>query len=107
MHSSHRAIWPVRLLIAAVVLASLLGLQSAIPQLLGRNIAFILLLIGVNIILAVSLTLINGITGQFSLGTRRLYGCWRLTLRRPFTVYVGPQILARSQSEASRALPCF
>lgn len=36
-----------------------------------------LVMMGINIILAVSLNLIVGFSGQFSLG-RRLYGNWRL-----------------------------
>jgi len=40
---------------------------------------FIIVLIGINIILATSLNLINGITGQFSLGPRRVHGDWAYT----------------------------
>src|SRR6201995_1292156 len=58
-----RAIWPYA---AGIVLAALLYfvVQPAIGG-FGSNILFFA---GVNIILAVSLTVVNGFTGQFSIG---------------------------------------
>lgn len=94
-----RTIWPFRIVFAVVVLGVLLVLQGAVPRFLGPYANHIFLLAGINIILAVSLTLINGITGQFSLGHAGFmavgaYGS------AAFTFYVGPQILARAQSAA-------
>ena len=94
-----RTIWPFRIVFAVVVLGVLLVLQGAVPRFLGPYANHIFLLAGINIILAVSLTLINGITGQFSLGHAGFmavgaYGS------AAFTFYVGPQILARAQNPA-------
>ncbi|MDX2132105.1 MAG: branched-chain amino acid ABC transporter permease [Planctomycetota bacterium] len=57
------ACWPV--LVAVVV-----GLVCylAIGPLLGSFASKIMLIIGINVILAVSLTIVNGFTGQFSMG---------------------------------------
>lgn len=59
--------WRKRLAWAAGTLLLLGGLQAAQPY-LDPYYARILLLAGINIILAVSLNLINGFTGQFSIG---------------------------------------
>jgi branched-chain amino acid transport system permease protein len=57
--------WPV-----LAVLLSLIALQGLVdnPDLTDPYVRRIIMLVGVNIILAVSLQLINGISGQFSLG---------------------------------------
>ncbi len=59
---------PLRLLACVASLGVLLGLQRLFEQRLNDYFLQILILAGINIILAVSLNLINGITGQFSLG---------------------------------------
>jgi branched-chain amino acid transport system permease protein len=46
----------------------LLALDAALPRLLNPYVFQILILCGINVILAVSLNLINGFTGQFSIG---------------------------------------
>ncbi|HLP41305.1 MAG TPA: branched-chain amino acid ABC transporter permease, partial [Fibrobacteria bacterium] len=63
------------LLFIAAALVALLGLQWALTAVLlegpvrqGPYYYQILVLAGINIVLAVSLNLINGITGQFSIG---------------------------------------
>jgi branched-chain amino acid transport system permease protein len=60
--------WPLRLLVFAVVLTLLyaagLGVQAGFIEYVQR----IILLAGINVILAVGLNLINGTTGQFSIG---------------------------------------
>ena len=91
--------FPLRLAIAAGVLFALWFLQRTIPQTFGPYINLIVILAGVNIILAVSLTLINGITGQFSLGHAGFMAVGAY-VAASFTVYVGPQILARAQNES-------
>lgn len=58
----------MKLLAPFVVLLALVGLNVALPQVLNPYYFQILILIGINIILAVSLNLINGFTGQFSIG---------------------------------------
>src|SRR6266446_1756768 len=48
-------------------------LQSALKDLIGPYNYQIVVLVGINIILAVSLNLINGYTGQFSIGHAGFY----------------------------------
>jgi branched-chain amino acid transport system permease protein len=50
------------------VLALLTGVNIVLPRLVNPYIAQIIVLCGINTILAVSLNLINGFTGQFSIG---------------------------------------
>src|SRR5262249_15373229 len=57
-----RLLWPV------AVLAGLVVLNLVLPQVLNPYYTQVLVLCGINIILAVSLNLINGFTGQFSIG---------------------------------------
>lgn len=95
-----RTAWPLRLVLAVLVLGLLWILQSAVPRVFGPYINHILLIAGINVILAVSLTLINGITGQFSLGHAGFMAVGAYTSAY-FTVHVGPQIIARSQSESA------
>ena len=56
------------LLATAAVLAALAGLDRLLPAALDAYVFQILIYIGINITLAASLNLINGVTGQFSLG---------------------------------------
>ena len=56
---------------AALVL--LAGLQASLRDLIGAYNYQIVILVGINIILAASLNLINGITGQFSIGHAGFY----------------------------------
>src|SRR5438552_11942538 len=51
-----------------VAVAVLAGMEAGLRGLIGAYNYQILILVGINIILAVSLNLINGYTGQFSLG---------------------------------------
>src|SRR5688572_16895201 len=57
-------------LVALVVLG---GLQVSLRDLIGAYNYQIVILVGINIILAVSLNLINGFTGQFSIGHAGFY----------------------------------
>ena len=57
-----------RVLGPVVVLAVLAGLNAWLPRALNPYMFQVLILIGINIILAVSLNLVNGFTGQFSIG---------------------------------------
>jgi branched-chain amino acid transport system permease protein len=57
-----------RLLIAAVTLAGLAALDMVLPRFLNPYFMRVLMLCGISIVLAVSLNLINGFTGQFSIG---------------------------------------
>ena len=60
--------WLLRALSAALILVVLVGLQWLLRDRFNPYITQVIALVGVNIILAVSLNLINGVTGQFSLG---------------------------------------
>ena len=60
--------WLLRALGAALIVAVLVGLQWLLRAQFNPYITQVVALVGVNIILAVSLNLINGVTGQFSLG---------------------------------------
>ena len=71
-------------LLGAVVL--LTGVNVVLPRLVNPYITQIIILCGINIILAVSLNLINGFTGQFSIGHAGFmalgaYGSATFTLR--------------------------
>src|SRR6476660_3102024 len=56
-----------------VAFALLAGLQATLRGLIGAYNYQIVVLVGINIILAVSLNLINGFTGQFSIGHAGFY----------------------------------
>jgi branched-chain amino acid transport system permease protein len=60
--------WARRALGAALVAAALYGLGVAVESVLIEYVQRIVLLAGINVILAVGLNLINGTTGQFSIG---------------------------------------
>lgn len=57
-----------RILWLVVVIALLVALDMGLPRVLNPYLLQILVLCGINVILAVSLNLINGFTGQFSIG---------------------------------------
>jgi len=49
-------------------LAALVALDLVVPRIINPYLFQVLMLGGINVILAVSLNLINGFTGQFSIG---------------------------------------
>jgi branched-chain amino acid transport system permease protein len=57
-----------QLLWIVVVLAVLAAVNTVLPRLINPYIAQVVVLCGINVILAVSLNLVNGFTGQFSIG---------------------------------------
>jgi len=57
-----------RVAVPVLVLAALAVLNAWLPRALNPYIFQVLILVGINIILAVSLNLVNGFTGQFSIG---------------------------------------
>ncbi len=57
-----------RLARAAAVLGALAGLDLLLPRVLNPYYFQVLMLCGINVVLAVSLNLVNGFTGQFSIG---------------------------------------
>ena len=58
----------VRVAIAAAVLLAIYGLRLGVEAAFTEYVQRIILLAGINVILAVGLNLINGTTGQFSIG---------------------------------------
>jgi branched-chain amino acid transport system permease protein len=60
--------WGLRVGACALAVAALYGLERVIDATLIEYAQRIILLAGINVILAVSLNLINGTTGQFSIG---------------------------------------
>jgi len=60
--------WPLRFGVGAASIAALFGLSLLLEGGLIEYVQRIILLAGINVILAVSLNLINGTTGQFSIG---------------------------------------
>lgn len=60
--------WALRMVGAALAIALLWGIGAALDAALIEYARRIILIAGINVILAVSLNLINGTTGQFSIG---------------------------------------
>jgi branched-chain amino acid transport system permease protein len=84
--------WLLRFIVMAVGVALLRGLQEVLPRFLDDYIIDIIMLAGINIILAVSLNLINGVTGQFSLGHAGFMAIGAYTAAA-FTKYAGPRLM--------------
>src|SRR4030095_831319 len=74
-----------------VAVAVLAGMEAGLRGLIGAYNYQILVLVGINIILAVSLNLINGFTGQFSIGHAGFYAVGAYT-SAAVVVYAGPGI---------------
>jgi branched-chain amino acid transport system permease protein len=80
-----------RLIFWPVVLLVLLGLELSLRGVIGAYWYNILALAGIDIILAVSLNLINGYTGQFSIGHAGFYAVGAYSCAA-FNVYAGPAV---------------
>ncbi|OFV97866.1 MAG: hypothetical protein A3F68_01825 [Acidobacteria bacterium RIFCSPLOWO2_12_FULL_54_10] len=72
-------------------LALLIVLQAVLRDWIGAYYYQILILVGINIILSVSLNLINGFTGQFSIGHAGFYAVGAYT-SAAVVVYGGPAL---------------
>jgi branched-chain amino acid transport system permease protein len=82
-----------RWLAAAGILIALAVLQMTLRDLIGAYNYQIVILVGINVILAVSLNLINGVTGQFSIGHAGFYAVGAYT-SATVVYYGGPAIRA-------------
>jgi branched-chain amino acid transport system permease protein len=82
-----------RLLRGIGLLALLVALNRVFPLLINQYLGRILILSGINIMLAVSLNLINGFTGQFSLGHAGFMAIGGYTSAY-FSIHAGPGLLA-------------
>jgi branched-chain amino acid transport system permease protein len=91
---------PKLLLVAALAAA---GLLSAFSGWMSPYHVEILITIGINITLAVSLNLINGYTGQFSLGHAGFMAVGAYTAAA-MTVFLGPQLLGEASHPLARQL---
>ncbi len=80
-------------LLVIVAIAVLIVLGMVLPRVVNPYFFQILLLCGINIILAVSLNLINGFTGQFSIGHAGFMAIGGYT-SAALTYYLGPHVLA-------------
>jgi branched-chain amino acid transport system permease protein len=81
-----------RALLVAVVLAAVVGADWAGIRFLNPYVYRVLVLCGMNVILALSLNLVNGITGQFSIGHAGFMAVGAYT-SAAFTVYAVPPLL--------------
>jgi branched-chain amino acid transport system permease protein len=84
-------VWLWRLGALVAIAALLWGLQRVASTTINDYVYQIIILAGINIILAVSLTLINGVTGQFSLGHAGFMAVGAYTAAA-FTYYAGPRL---------------
>ena len=82
-----RAIGPLAILVALV------GLDVLLPRIANPYYFQVLMLIGINIVLAVSLNLVNGFTGQFSIGHAGFMAVGAYTSAM-FTLKLGVKIVA-------------
>src|SRR5438045_7763768 len=73
--------------------AVLAAMQAGVRGVIGPYYYQILILVGINIILAVSLNLINGVTGQFSIGHAGFYAVGAYT-SASIVYYAGNSIRA-------------
>jgi branched-chain amino acid transport system permease protein len=84
-------LWLLRLLAFAAMILALNLLQGVLRARVNDYVFDIIMLAGINIILAVSLNLINGITGQFSLGHAGFMALGAFS-SAAFTKYAGPRL---------------
>ena len=75
------------------VLAALAALNAWLPRAVNPYVFQVLILVGINIILAVSLNLVNGFTGQFSIGHAGFMAVGAYVSAK-FTLDVGSPIVA-------------
>jgi len=97
------------LLLSIIAIAVLIAIGVVLPRMVNPYIFQILILCGINIILAVSLNLVNGFTGQFSIGHAGFMAIGGYT-SAALTFYLGSRVLAGAASAglpASVAVPAF
>ena len=82
-----------RLIPSLATLALLVSLNVFLPRVTNPYYFQVLILVGINIVLAVSLNLVNGFTGQFSIGHAGFMAVGAYTSAM-FSLKVGPALLA-------------
>jgi branched-chain amino acid transport system permease protein len=96
-------------LLSVAAIAVLIVIGAVLPGMVNPYIFQILILCGINIILAVSLNLINGFTGQFSIGHAGFMAIGGYT-SAALTFYLGSRVAAAASAvglPASVAGPAF
>ena len=96
-------------ILSVVAIAVLIVIGAVLPRMVNPYIFQILILCGINIILAVSLNLINGFTGQFSIGHAGFMAIGGYT-SAAITFYLGTRVLDGASAAglpASVAGPAF
>jgi branched-chain amino acid transport system permease protein len=88
----------MRVLRPLLVLGVLFALDALLPRALNPYYLRVLMLCGISVILAVSLNLINGFTGQFSIGHAGFMAVGAYT-SAAFTVYAVPKLFGVDASE--------
>lgn len=91
-----------RLLWTAAALVGVWAFDRLAAQAVNPYIYRILVLAGINVILALSLNLVNGITGQFSIGHAGFMAVGAYT-SAAFTVYAAPRLLGMGPDAGSLA----
>ena len=82
-----------RLIPSLATLALLVALNVFLPRVTNPYYFQVLILVGINIVLAVSLNLVNGFTGQFSIGHAGFMAVGAYTSAM-FSLKVGPALLS-------------
>jgi branched-chain amino acid transport system permease protein len=95
-----------RLLLGAAVVVGVWLLDRGLVTGLNPYFYRILVLSGMNVILALSLNLINGITGQFSIGHAGFMAVGAYT-SAAFTVYAAPRLTGGAPPEGLAAASLF
>ncbi len=95
-------VWPMRFALAALTLLALFGLRRIFDATLNDFAIRVITLAGIAIILGVSLNLINGITGQFSLGHAGFMAIGAYTAGA-FAFFAGPRLVMMLAPSAETA----
>jgi branched-chain amino acid transport system permease protein len=91
-----------RLVLGAAILGAVFALDRVVVQGLNPYLYRILVLCGLNVILALSLNLVNGVTGQFSIGHAGFMAVGAYT-SAAFTVYAVPRLFGIEPGAGSLA----
>ena len=91
-----------RLLLMAAAVAAIWGLDHLAVAFVNPYVYRVLVLCGINVILAISLNLVNGVTGQFSIGHAGFMAVGAYT-SAAFTVYAVPRLFGAAGSTESVA----
>ena len=92
-----------RVLGTLTAIAVVCGVDWVCSQLLNPYIYRVLVLCSINVILALSLNLVNGITGQFSIGHAGFMAVGAYT-SAAFTVYAAPQLFGSAGASGGWAV---